>query len=81
MVRRIDLLPLPAGQANRRPDQISVTREEGEGKVSEEWVATAAVADSGTLASRRTGLAPAAGSTPAPKSRRERCIRRWSDVH
>jgi hypothetical protein len=58
-----------------------VRREEGEGKVSEESVATAAVAGSRTLGRRRTGLAPGTGSTPALKSRRERCMRRRSDVH
>jgi len=67
--------------ARRIPDQISVTREEGEGKGSEEGVATAAISGSGTLGRRRTGLAPATGSTPAPKSRRERCMRRRSGVH
>ncbi len=81
MLQRIPALPSPAGQASRGPDQTSVTREEEEGNVSEDWVATAAVAGCGTLGWRRTGLARAAGSTPAPRSRRERCMRRRSDLH
>src|SRR2546427_1521906 len=38
MLRRIAALPSPAGQASRRPKQISVLSETGEGKAFEEWV-------------------------------------------
>jgi hypothetical protein len=36
-------LPSPAGQASRRPKQLSVLSETGEGKVFEEWVGEASV--------------------------------------
>jgi hypothetical protein len=55
MVRRIDLLPLPAGQASRRPDRISVTREAEAGKMPEAWVERGAVAVFGVLARGANG--------------------------
>ena len=41
--RRIVALPSPAGKASRRSEQISVTKEAGEGKVSQESVGKTAV--------------------------------------
>jgi hypothetical protein len=43
MLRRIAALPSTAGWASRRPKQISVLAETGEGKVFEEWVGEASV--------------------------------------
>src|SRR5712691_10763049 len=43
MLRRIAALRSPARWASRRPKQISVLSETGEGKVFEEWVGEASV--------------------------------------
>ena len=40
MLQRIAAFPSPAGQASRRPKQISVLSKIGEGKVFEEWDTT-----------------------------------------
>ena len=57
-----------------RQDQVSVTREAKDGKLYEECTVTAAVAGSGTLGRRGADLAPATGSTVAPKSLNERVV-------
>jgi len=60
MVRRIGSLPLPAGLANRRPEQISAAREAGAGKVSEAQVEGGSVSSFGIL--RRVNTGPFHGS-------------------
>jgi hypothetical protein len=72
MEKTIGLFLLKSGSG--RLDQISVKREAKNGRLYEEYTATAAVARSGTLGRRGADLAPATGSTLSPKSLNERVV-------
>jgi len=56
MVRRVALLPSPAGQANARADQISAARETGAGEVCAAQVERWPVSSFGILRRDKTGL-------------------------
>jgi hypothetical protein len=69
MVGRIASLPLPAGEASRRPEQISATREAREGKVAEESVGKTATSGLGILRRGKTDPFRGSWNHPALKGR------------
>jgi hypothetical protein len=70
----------PAGEVNIRPVQISVTREDGEGKVSEESGGKEAVTAVGILGRGRTGPLRERWKHPALKTGRQHWVRRQAGV-
>ncbi len=75
MLCRIAGLPSPGGQASRRPEQTSATREVGEGKVPDESVGKAAVSGLGILLRGRTDPFRGPWKHPALKTRLDLAFR------